>query len=166
MVETTTQNYYSRRVLVPYVPTPEVVVDKMLQLANVSPDDVLYDLGSGDGRIVVQALTKYGVKKAVGIEIRDDLVKIARSKINELNLGDRAQIYHGDMFEVDISEATVVTLFLLTSVNNMLRPKLEKELRSGSRVVSHEFEIPGWIPAKIEVCSDGYLKHKIYLYRR
>ncbi|MEM1710426.1 MAG: rRNA adenine N-6-methyltransferase family protein, partial [Sulfolobales archaeon] len=98
MVETTTQNYYSRRVLVPYVPTPEVVVDKMLQLANVSPDDVLYDLGSGDGRIVVQALTKYGVKKAVGIEIRDDLVKIARSKINELNLGDRAQIYHGDMF--------------------------------------------------------------------
>ncbi len=166
MDETTDQNQYSRRILVPYVPTPEVVIDRMLQLANVSSEDVVYDLGCGDGRIVLRALTKYNVKKAVGVEIRDDLVKVARSKISELNLGDRAQILHADMFEVDLSEATVVTLFLLTSVNNMLKPKLERELRNGSRVVSHEFEIPGWVPFKVEVCSDGYLKHKVYLYRR
>ncbi len=166
MAETTDQSQYDRKVLVPYVPTPEVVVDRMLQLANVGPDDVVYDLGCGDGRIVLQALAKYNVKKAVGIEIREDLVKVARSKINELSLGSRAQILHGDMFEVDLSEATVVTLFLLTSVNNMLKPKLEKELRRGSRVVSHEFEIHGWAPSKVEVCSNGYLKHKIYLYMR
>lgn len=150
----------------PYVPTPEAVIDKMLQVANTSSEDVVYDLGCGDGRIILQAVTKYRVKKAVGVEIRDDLVKIARTKIDELNIGDRAYILHGDMFDVDLSEATVVTLFLLTSVNNMLKPKLERELRNGSRVVSHEFEIPGWVPSKVEVCSDGYLKHKIYLYMR
>ncbi|MEL9998363.1 MAG: class I SAM-dependent methyltransferase, partial [Sulfolobales archaeon] len=120
----------------------------------------------GDGRIVILALTKFKVKKAVGVEIRDDLVKIARTKIEELNLNDRGFIIHDDMFDVDISEATVVTLFLLTSVNSMLKPKLEKELRPGTRVVSHEFEIPGWTPTRVEVCSDGYLKHKIYLYIR
>ncbi|MEM1982627.1 MAG: class I SAM-dependent methyltransferase [Sulfolobales archaeon] len=166
MVETTDQHQYSRKVLVPYVPTPEAVIDKMLQVANTSSEDVVYDLGCGDGRIILQAVTKYRVKKAVGVEIRDDLVKIARTKIDELNIGDRAYILHGDMFDVDLSEATVVTLFLLTSVNNMLKPKLERELRNGSRVVSHEFEIPGWVPSKVEVCSDGYLKHKIYLYMR
>jgi ribosomal protein L11 methylase PrmA len=155
-----------KRVLVPYVPTPEVVVERMLQIANVGQDDILYDLGCGDGRIVILALTKFKVKKAVGVEIRDDLVKIARTKIEELNLNNRGFIIHDDMFDVDISEATVVTLFLLTSVNSMLKPKLEKELRPGTRVVSHEFEIPGWTPTKVEVCSDGYLKHKIYLYIR
>lgn len=166
MVETTDYTQYGRKVLVPYVPTPEVVIDRMLQLANAGSEDIVYDLGCGDGRIVLQAVTKYGVKKAVGIEIRDDLVKVARSKISELNMDGKAYILHGDMFDVDLSEATIVTLFLLTSVNNMLRPKLERELRNGSRVVSHEFEIPGWVPSKVDVCSDGYLKHKVYLYRR
>lgn len=152
--------------LVPFVPTPEVVVERMLWLANVGPNDVVYDLGCGDGRVLTIATTKFGVRKAVGVEIREDLVKIARSKVRELGLENRVFVIHGDFFDVDISEATVVTLFLLTTVNSMLKPKLEKELRSGTRVVSHEFEIPGWTPSRVEVCNDGYLKHKVYLYLR
>lgn len=158
--------YSSNKILVPYVPTPEVVADFMLRLADVGSDDVVYDLGCGDGRIVALAITKFNAKKAVGVEIREDLVKASLARIRELNIDSRAHIIHADMFDVDISEATVVTLFLLTSVNGMLRPKLEKELKKGTRVVSHEFEIPGWKPAKVEVCNDGYLKHKIYLYLR
>jgi len=138
----------------------------MLQLANTGPEDVVYDLGCGDGRILSIAVSKFNVKKAVGVEIRDYLVKMAQSRIRELGIEGRAVVIHGDFFDVDISEATVVTLFLLTSVNNMLKPKLENELRKGARVVSHEFEITGWTPVKIEVCSDGYLRHKIYLYVR
>lgn len=138
----------------------------MLQLANAGPDDVVYDLGCGDGRILSIAVSKFNVKRAVGVEIRDDLVKTARSRIKELGIEGRAVVIHGDFFDVDVSEATVVTLFLLTSVNNMLKPKLEGELRKGARVVSHEFEITGWTPAKVDVCSDGYLRHKIYLYVR
>lgn len=138
----------------------------MLRLANVGPDDVVYDLGCGDGRVLTIALTKFGVRKAVGVEIREDLVKLARLRIRELGLDYRASVIHGDLFGINVSEATVVTLFLLTSVNSMLRPKLESELKSGSRVVSHEFEIPGWAPARVDVCSDGYLRHKIYLYVR
>ncbi len=138
----------------------------MLQLANTGPEDVVYDLGCGDGRILSIAVSKFNVKKAVGVEIRDYLVKTAQSRIRELGIEGRAVVIHGDFFDVDISEATVVTLFLLTSVNNMLKPKLENELRKGARVVSHEFEITGWTPVKIEVCSDGYLRHKIYLYVR
>lgn len=138
----------------------------MLQLANTGPEDVVYDLGCGDGRILSIAVSKFNVKKAVGVEIRDYLVKMAQSRIRELGIEGRAVVIHGDFFDVDISEATVVTLFLLTSVNNMLKPKLENELRKGARVVSHEFEITGWTPVKIDVCSDGYLRHKIYLYVR
>ena len=160
-------SYYFRDypIYVPYVPTPENVVRKMLQIADVTPDDIVYDLGAGDGRIVIIAVKEFNVKKAVGIELREDLVKQARKRIRDLKLGERAIIIHGDMFKIDISEATVVTLFLLTSVNEKLRPKLEKELKPGARVVSHEFKIPGWTPLKEVVFYDEGIKHVLYLYQ-
>ena len=155
---------YYRGYLVPYVPTPEPVVKAMLELANAGPEDVVYDLGCGDGRIVITAAKEFKVKKAIGIEIRDDLVLQARRKIDELNLNDRAEIIKDDMFNVSIKDATIVTLFLLTSVNEMLRPKLEKELRPGTRIVSHEFQIPGWRPKKTVKIYDGIVGHTLYLY--
>ena len=155
---------YYRGYLVPYVPTPEPVVKAMLELANAGPEDVVYDLGCGDGRIVITAAKEFKVKKAIGIEIRDDLVLQARRKIDELRLNDRAEIIKDDMFNVNIKDATIVTLFLLTSVNEMLRPKLEKELRPGTRIVSHEFQIPGWRPKKTVKIYDGIVGHTLYLY--
>lgn len=159
-------SYYSDySIYVPYVPTPENVVRKMLQIASVKPDDILYDLGSGDGRIVIIAVKEFNVKKAVGIELREDLVNHARRRIRDLRIEDRAVIIHGDMFKIDISEATVVTLFLLTSVNERLKPKLERELKPGARIVSHEFKIPGWRPLREVVFYDEGIKHVIYLYQ-
>ena len=153
--------YYSH---VPYVPTPEPVVKKMLELAEAGPGDIVYDLGAGDGRIVIIAAKDFHVKKAVGIEIRPDLVREAKRKVQELNLNDRVEIRQDNMFEANISEATIVTLFLLTSVNERLKPKLEAELRPGTKVVSHEFQIPGWKPKVIAVVHDGKVSHTIYLY--
>ncbi|MEM0199086.1 MAG: protein-lysine N-methyltransferase [Desulfurococcaceae archaeon] len=152
-------------VFVPYVPTPYPVVRAMLKLANAGPDDVVYDLGCGDGRILVVAAKEFNVKKAVGIELDKERYKIALERIREEKLVDRVEVVHGDFFDVYIGEATVVTLFLLTSVNEMLKPKFEKELKDGTRIVSHEFRIPGWKPEKvIEVRDDNGLLHTIYLY--
>ncbi|MEM4441164.1 MAG: protein-lysine N-methyltransferase [Desulfurococcaceae archaeon] len=152
-------------VFVPYVPTPYPVVRAMLKLANAGPDDVVYDLGCGDGRILVVAAKEFNVKRAVGIELDKERYKIALEKIREEKLVDRVEVVHGDFFDVYIGEATVVTLFLLTSVNEMLKPKFEKELKDGTRIVSHEFRIPGWKPEKtIEVRDDNGLLHTIYLY--
>ncbi len=153
--------YYSH---VPYVPTPEPVVRKMLELAEAGPNDIVYDLGAGDGRIVIIAAREFNVKKAVGIEIRPDLVREARKKVQELNLGGRVEIIQDNMFEANISEATIVTLFLLTSVNERLKPKLEAELKPGTRVVSHEFQIPGWKPKVVAIVHDGRVSHTIYMY--
>lgn len=150
---------------VPYVPTPYVVVREMLKLANVGPEDVVYDLGCGDGRIVITAVKEFNAKKAVGVEKNLELVKIARKNVRDLGLEGRVEIISGDFFDVDISEATVVTLFLLTSVNEALRPKLERELRDGARVVSHEFRIPSWQEEKrVEVLDENNITHVIYLY--
>ena len=149
---------------VPYVPTPQDVVDKMLELAKVTSDDVVYDLGSGDGRIVITAAQKYGAH-AVGVEINPDLYRQSSSRIKELGLDDRAHIMCEDMFEVSVHRATVVTLYLLTSFNEKLRPKLERELRPGARIVCHDFHIPGWDAEKIvDVTSKNGIPHKIYLY--
>jgi ubiquinone/menaquinone biosynthesis C-methylase UbiE len=152
--------------LVPYVPTPIPVIDAMLNAVNANSEDIVYDLGCGDGRILFRAVEKFGVKKAVGIEIRKELVEATLGKIRKKGLEEKIRIIHGNFFDIPISEATVVTLFLLTTVNKMLRPKLEKELRKGARVVSHEFEIPGWEPDKVTVIHDGILTHKIYAYLR
>jgi SAM-dependent methyltransferase len=152
--------------IVPYVPTPMAVVQKMLEVAKVQSDDVVYDLGSGDGRIVIMAAEKFGAH-AVGVELDSDLFEKSSDRIRKLGLQDRAQIVHENMFEVNVRRATVVTLYLLTSVNERLRPKLERELRSGARVVSHDFQVPGWQPAETaEVTSENQVVSKVYLYVR
>jgi len=152
--------------LVPFVPTPLAVAEKMLELAKVEPDDVVYDLGSGDGRIVILAAQKFGAH-AVGVELDANLYEKSSQRIRELGLQDRARIIHENMFEVNVRHATVVTLYLLTAVNERLRPMLERQLRSGARVVSHDFQVPGWQPTQtIQVLSKNGVPSKIFLYVR
>jgi len=130
---------------VPYVPTPEPVVDRMLELADVDETDVIYDLGSGDGRIVIRAAQKYGAQ-GVGIEIDPERVREARQNARDAGVGHLVEFRQGDLFEADISEATVVTLYLLPSVNQKLRPKLFEQLAPGTPVVSHDFDMGRWEP--------------------
>jgi precorrin-6B methylase 2 len=149
---------------VPYVPTPPEVVEKMLEMAKVGPNDVLYDLGSGDGRIVIAAAEKYHAR-AVGVELDEGRFKESSERIVQLGLEKRAKIIRGNFFETDLRPATVVTLYLLTSVNQRLRPRLEKELRPGTRVVSHDFQIESWKAEQIvPVTSSEGLSHTVYLY--
>jgi len=145
----------------PYVSSPEEVVRKMLDLARLREGEILYDLGCGDGRIVMIAAKDY-MAKAFGVEIREDLAATAREQLKKHDLEGKAQIIRGDLFEVDLSKADVVTLYLTSSANEKLKPKLGRELRSNSRVVSHDFSIAGWKPS--EVCEEPH-GHTIYLYR-
>jgi SAM-dependent methyltransferase len=152
--------------LVPFVPTPIDVAQKMLEVAKVQPDDVVYDLGSGDGRIVILAAQKFGAH-AVGVEINSDLYEESSERIRKLGLQGRAQILHENMFEINVRHATVVTLYLLTAVNERLRPMLERQLRSGARIVSHDFQVPGWQPVQtVEFISKNGVPSKIILYVR
>lgn len=131
-----------------YIPTPQRVVDAMLELADVKASDVVYDLGSGDGRIVITAARRYGAR-GVGIEIDPALVKRARENAAAAGVSDRVTFVSQDLFTADISEATVVTLYLLQSLNERLRPKIVRELRPGARVVSHVFNMgPEWPPER------------------
>jgi len=131
-----------------YVPTPQAVVDAMLDVAQVKSSDVVYDLGSGDGRIVITAAKKYGAR-GVGIEIDPALVKQATSNAAAAGVANRVKFLSGNLFTADISEASVVTLYLLQSINERLRPKLVRELKTGTRVVSHVFNMgPEWPPEK------------------
>jgi SAM-dependent methyltransferase len=125
--------------------TPQRVADAMLALARVTPDDVVYDLGSGDGRIVILAAQKYGAR-GVGVEIDPRLVAIARQVAREGDVADRVTFIEGDLFTADISAATVVTLWLSDSVNLRLEAKLKRELHAGARIVSHQFPIGRWMP--------------------
>lgn len=129
-----------------YVPTPQAAVEAMLDLAKVKPGDVVYDLGSGDGRIVITAAKKYGAR-GVGIEIDPALVKKARDNAAAAGVSNRVRFVAQDLFTSDIREATVVTLYLLQSLNERLRPKLIRELKPGTRIVSHMFNMgPEWPP--------------------
>jgi SAM-dependent methyltransferase len=128
-----------------FAPTWEPVVHEMLALARVTRDDVVYDLGSGDGRIVVLAAQKYGVR-GVGIELDPKLVASSRQVARDVGLDDKVTFIEGDLFTASIGEATVVTLYLSTSVNRELEPKLRRELRPGTRIVSHQFPIGTWVP--------------------
>jgi len=130
---------------VPFVESPQPVVDSMLALAEVSSNDVVYDLGSGDGRIPITAAQDYGAR-GVGIEIKPDLAEKARQNAEDAGVSDRVEIRQGDLFQADIGEATVVTLYLLPNVNIELRPKLFRELEPGTRVVSHDFSMEEWSP--------------------
>ena len=152
--------------LAPFVPTPLSVVEDMLKLAKVDEHDRVYDLGSGDGRIVIMAAQKFKAE-AVGVEMDDDLFKQSTARIAELGIEKRAKILHENMYKVSLRRATVVTLYLLTSVNERLRPVMERDLRSGARVVTHDFKVPGW-EAKEEVMvnSETGVSHTLYLYVR
>jgi SAM-dependent methyltransferase len=138
-----------------FTPTWEPVVFEMLQLADVTAKDVVYDLGSGDGRIVVLAAQKYGAR-GVGIELDPKLVEISRQVAQEADVSDKVTFIEGDLFAADISGATVVTLYLSTSVNRQLEAKLKRELRPGTRVVSHQFRIGDWPPERtVRAQGDG-----------
>lgn len=134
--------------IVPFVPTPQEVVEKMLEIAQVKKGDVVYDLGSGDGRIVITAAKRYGVK-AVGFEIDPDLIKQSRETIQKEGVQHLAEIRQQDILTVDLSGATVVTMYLLPDVNMRLRPNVLSQLRPGSRVVSHAFDMEDWGPDKV-----------------
>lgn len=154
--------------LAPFVPSPEAVVEKMLKLAGVKAGDTVYDLGCGDGRIIIMAAQKFGAN-SVGVELDDDLYKQTSEKIKELKLEDKVKIIHGDLLQVNLSPASVITLYLLTSANEKLKPNLEKYLKKGSRVVSHDFEVPGWKAEKVENVGEDeseFRQHTLYLYRR
>ncbi len=130
-----------------YVATPPKVVTAMLQLANVTADDIVYDLGSGDGRIVIAAARDFGAR-AVGVEIDPKLVRESQQNAQDAHVSTRVQITQGDLFQVNLEEATVVTLFLLPGINEMLAPKFLKELRPGTRIVSYRHDMGEWQPDK------------------
>jgi SAM-dependent methyltransferase len=130
-----------------YVPTPEQVVDAMLKLANVHQGDVVYDLGCGDGRMVVRAAKQYGVR-GVGIDINPERIAEAKENAKENGVTNLVTFRNEDLFQADIKEASVVTLYLLTSLNIKLRPKLWRDLKPGTRIVSHAFDMGDWKPDK------------------
>jgi tRNA A58 N-methylase Trm61 len=144
---------------VPYVPTPETVVAEMLKLANVGKSDVLYDLGSGDGRIVVTAAQKFGAR-GVGYDLNPERIKEANDNARKAGVTDLVRFRQEDLFKSDLRPATVVTLYLLPSVNLRLKPKLFEELKPGTRVVSHDFDMGDWQPDKV-VEMEG---HRLYLW--
>jgi len=141
----------------------------MLILAELRPGEVFFDLGAGDGRAVIMAAKDFGAR-AVGVELREDLVKKALGCVYEQGLQDKVTIVNGDMFNVDLTSADVVFLYLTTSANEKVKPKLETELKLGVRVVSHDYEIVGWKPVKVlNFCENqtlGYPSHTIYLYKK
>lgn len=158
------QHFTDRDTLAPVYPTPETVVDQMLSIAQVRPGEMVYDLGCGDGRIVIAAAQKYRAH-AVGIEIRRDVYEHTLKRVALLGLTDQVQIVHGNALRYDLSPADVVTLYLLTSSNERLKPILARDLKPSARVVSHDFEIRGWKPAAVNrMMIDGH-SHTIYLYR-
>lgn len=137
-----------------FVPTPQSVVEEMLELANVGEDDVVYDLGSGDGRTVITAAKKYGAR-AVGIEVRSDLIREARANAREAGVADQVEFRQQDLFQTDFSEATAVTLYLLASLNIQLRPELFRQLEPGTPVVSHDFDMGEWEPERVVETEEG-----------
>lgn len=160
--QTKFQHY--RNSLAPYVVSPQRIVERMLELADLKPGEVLYDLGSGDGRIVITAAQRYHAK-AVGVEISDALVASSTERIAKLGLQNWASVIHGDLLQVDLSPADVVTIYLMTGSNEILRPNLEKYLKPGARVVSHEYAVPGWKPKLVEKADEADARnHVIYLY--
>src|SRR5579863_5840504 len=152
--------------VVEFVPTPWEIARRMLELAAVTPEDTLYDLGSGDGRIPVLAAQEFGCK-AVGIERDRELCRYADRRVQELQLQKQVQFQCADFFEADLRPATVVTLYLLSAVNGQLQSRLASHLRPGSRVVALDFEIPGWRPIRTtNVVSEGSIEYTLFLYLR
>ena len=153
--------------LAPYYPTPETIVERMLKLGALKAGEKMFDLGSGDGRIVIMAAEKFHAN-AVGIEWDKDLYKQSMQKIQSLKLEKTARIVNGDILQQDYSSADLITVYLLPTSNDKVRPILEKQLKKGTRIVSHDFEFSGWQPEKVETIDDDGegRSHTLYLYRR
>jgi protein-L-isoaspartate O-methyltransferase len=152
--------------LAPYFPTPPSIVEKMLQIGELKKGEKMFDLGSGDGRIVIMAAQKFGAD-ATGVEIDESLQKQSMAEIKRRKLADRARIILGDVAAQDYSSADLLTVYLLPNSNTKIRPMLEKQLRKGARVVAHDFEFSGWTPEKTEHLEDEEGRsHSIFLYRR
>ena len=154
--------------LAPYYPTPETIVEKMLQIGGLKAGEKMYDLGSGDGRIVIMAAQKFHAE-AVGVELDKDLCRQSLERIRKLGLEKTAHIINGDLLEQNYSSADLVTVYLLPdSINNKVQPLLDKQLRKGARVVAHDFEFRNWTPEKVEnIPDDGEGRsHAIFLYRK
>ncbi|HUF42065.1 MAG TPA: methyltransferase domain-containing protein [Verrucomicrobiae bacterium] len=151
--------------IAPYVPTPQEVVDRMLELAEVGKGDLVYDLGSGDGRIVISAARKYGVQ-AVGFEIDPVLVKLARDNVKDAGLEHLVEIREENLQTADLSAASVLTLYLYPGANLRLRSAIRRQLKPGSRVVSHQFSMGTWKPDRIDRMTDSTgISRTIYLWR-
>ena len=155
--------------IAPFVASPIPVVRHMLELAQLKQNENFLDMGAGDGRTVIMAAKDFGAK-ATGIELREDLVQKACASIREQGLENRATMIQSDMFSVDIRTADVIYLYLTTSANEKIKPKLETELKHGARIVSHDYEIIGWKPQKVEDFREnpqlGYPSHTIYVYKK
>jgi len=156
------QNSIYTSKLAPYVSSPVAVVDRMLEMANMKPGETLYDLGCGDGRVLISAVQKYHVK-AVGVEISPKIVAKAQASIRKAGLETQATVLQGNLLDTDLTGADVVIIYLSTPLNAQLRPRLEKYLKPGSRVVSHDYAVPGWKATKIDK-AEGNRPHSIYLY--
>lgn len=153
--------------LAPYYPTPVSIVEKMLTLGGAKKGEKVFDLGSGDGRIVIIAAERFGMH-AVGVEYDKDLYSQSSDKIRRMGLAEKAKIIHGDLLQQDYTSADLITVYLLPVANEKLRPLLEKQLKKGARVVAHDFEVGGWRPDKTEVVEDDGegRSHTLYLYKR
>lgn len=153
--------------LAPYYPTPETIVEKMLRLGELKAGEKMFDLGSGDGRIVIMAAQKFHAD-ATGVELDDSLFHQSMDKIASLGLSAHARIIHGDLLKQDYSSADLLTVYLLPVSNDKVTPILEKQLKKGARIVAHDFEFSAWKPEKIQdIDDDGEGRsHRLYLYRR
>jgi len=153
--------------LAQYYPTPLTVVEKMLEFGELKPGEKMFDLGSGDGRVVIMAAGKFGAQ-AVGVELDDDLVSRSRRAIQDKGLEKKVRIIHGDLLRQDYSSADLITLYLLPDAYAKVRPLLEKQLKRGARVVAHDFPVTGWTEEKSQhIDDDGEGRsHSLYLYRR
>jgi len=149
--------------LAPFVPSPQNVVTSMLQFAELKRGETLFDLGCGDGRIILEAAQKFGAK-AVGVELDEGRYKGCVEKVKENHLENIVEVIRGNLLDVDLKRADVVTLYLLTSANDRVRPNLERDLKKGTRVVSHDFPITGWTPKKTKEIKEDWNSHTLYLY--
>jgi predicted RNA methylase len=153
--------------LAPYYATPTAVVDRMLKLGGLEAGEKMFDLGSGDGRIVIMAARKYKAD-ATGVEFDDSLFKQSMQRIKSLGLSATARIIHGDLLQQDYSSADLLTVYLLPVANEKLKPIFERQLKKGVRIVSHNAEFAGWTPLKVETIEndgEGH-SHKLYLYSK
>jgi protein-L-isoaspartate O-methyltransferase len=154
------------KALAPYYPTPETIVDKMLQLGEMKAGEKMFDLGSGDGRIVILAARKYKAD-ATGVELDDSLFRQSMDRIRTLGLSSTARIIHGDLLKQNYSSADLITAYLLPVGNDLVAPILDRQLKKGARVVAHDFEFSGWKAEKFQdIDDDGEGRsHRLYLYR-